>query len=158
MRRYGVLPVAALLAALTACQADSPGDEPAALTQRPAASHDLADAFQSREGVGTDLGRVPVDWPWKNELDPRALDCPNDRAVFLPGGLLTGTPAGYDTPERAVEAWLEQRQWVGLAYEVAPSGSAARILRPDGTVRAQVQVVTSRGYIVQGSVACIEPQ
>lgn len=163
MRRYGVLAVAALLAALTACQADSPGDEPAALTQRPAASHDLADAYQSREGVGTELGRVPVDWPWKNELgprelDPRALDCPNDRAVFLPGGLLTGTPAGYDTPERAVEAWLEQSQWVGVTYKVAPSESTARILRPDGTVRAQVQMVTSRGYIVQGSVACIEPQ
>lgn len=158
MRRYGVLPVAALLAAQTACQADSPGDEPAALTQRPAASYDLADAFQSREGVGTDLGRVPVDWPWKNELDPRALDCPNDRAVLSAGGLLAETSAGYNTPERAVEAWLTQRDWVGSAYQVAPTGSAARILREDGTVRAQIRLVTGRGYIEQGFVLCIEPQ
>jgi len=157
MRRYGVLPLAALLAALTACQAGSPGDEPVALTQRPAASHDMADAFQPREGVSTDLGRVPVDWPWKGELDPRALECPNDRAVLSPGGLLAGTPVGYDTPERAVEAWLEQRAWVGSAYNVAPSRTAARILRADGTVRAQVRLLKSRGYIVHGSVACIDP-
>lgn len=158
MRRCGLLPLAALLVALTACQAGSTGDAPLVLAQRPVASRDLADAVQPREVVSTDLRRVPVDWPWKGELDPRGLDCPNDHVVLSTGGFLAGTPAGYDTPERAVEAWLKHMGWVGSAYKVAPRDAAARILRADGTVRAQVGLLKSRVYIIHGSVACIEPQ
>lgn len=158
MRGHAVpLLLAALLAALTACQAGAPGDRLSAQTQTPASYHKMADTFEPRE-VNTDLGRVPVDWPWRNELDPRALDCTTDQAVISPGGLQTGTAARHPTPGRAVEAWLEQRAWLGLTYKVAPSGSTARVLRPDGTVLAQVHLVTKGGYIVHGFVACIEPK